>query len=112
MDHFVMATAATKVSRPAFPTRLLTVDVPLREPPRLQTGVDPTVEIAHGALVIADKPMASSQIALRGDAKVAGAGAAGIGAVRALVDFTQRNEEIGEGIALACDGAPLEFFTA
>src|ERR1700761_8845951 len=80
-DHLVMAAAAAEVARPARFARLLPMHMARRQPVGLPGSVDAIVERAHRAVLVADKPVTGRQLAFRGDAEIAGPGAAGVGAV-------------------------------
>ena len=75
--------------------------MPRRQPIGLTGNIDAVVERAHRALLVADKTVAGRQFAFGGDAEIAGAGAAGIGAVGAAMDLAHRVDHVGERIASA-----------
>src|SRR5262245_19710026 len=80
MDHLVVAAAAAEVARPAAATGLLAVDHALREPAALPLAIDPLADMAHGAGFVLDEAVACEQPAGGGNAEVAGARAARVGA--------------------------------
>src|SRR6185312_13211783 len=86
-DHLVMTAAAAEIARPAGTAGLLAVDMPRRQPVGLTGDIDAVVERAHRAFLVADKPVAGRQFALGGNPEIAGAGAAGVGAVGAAMDL-------------------------
>src|ERR1700744_5865491 len=98
-DHFVMAATAAEGTRPAGPAGFLAVNGPRGEPIGLTGGIDAVVERAHRAFLVTDKAVAGGKLAFGGDAEIAGAGAAGVGAVGAAMDFAHGVHHVGERIA-------------
>ena len=99
-DHFVMTAAAAEIARPAGPAGLLPVNMPRGQPVGLTGTIDAVVERTHRAFLVADEAMAGRQLAVGGDAEIAGAGAARIGAVGAAMNLAHGVDHVGEGIAL------------
>ena len=112
MDHLVVAAAAAQVARPAAATRLLAVHVAVGEPGRLAVAVDALLEVPQRARGVADKAMAGGELAVGRHADIAGAGSAGVGPVRSLVDLAQSVDQVGERIAFAGHDAALELAAA
>ena len=83
--NFVMATTATKVSRPAAFARLLRMHVSGSQPIGLTFEVDTGVQVAHRAVRVADESMTSRQIAVGRNPEVSGTGTARIWAVCAAL---------------------------
>ena len=88
------------------------MDVPRLQPFALQDSIDAVFEASHLRDGVADEPVAGGQIAVGGNAKVAGTCAAGIGPVRSTMDLAQRGHQIGECIGLTEQRAPLELRAA
>src|ERR1700694_4064350 len=107
-DDFVMTASAAEITRPAGLAGLLPVNMPRGQPIGLARKIDAVVERAHRALFLADKTVASRQLALGGHAEIAGARAARIGAVGASMDLAYRVDHVGEGIASAAARSALE----
>src|SRR6516164_6901155 len=101
--------AAAKIARPAGLARLLPVHMSGGEPLGLARAVDAVLERAHGAVLVADEAVTGGQFAVRRHAKIARAGAARVGPMRAAVDFPHRVDHIGERIALSKLRAALVF---
>ena|SRR5271166_888271 len=64
-QNLVMAAAAAQVARPAGSARLLSVNVPAREPIPLARPVDPFRERAHPSVRVADEAVAGGEFAVR-----------------------------------------------
>lgn len=94
MDHLVMTPAAAEVPRPAVAARLLIVDVTLGKPARLEIGSDALLQVAHGVGRIVDETVAGRELPVGGDAEVASAGSAGIGAMSAAMELFERGDEV------------------
>ena len=90
MDDLMMTAAAAQIPRPAAAAGFLMVHVTIGEPAILHLAVDAGDHIAESRTVVADEAMTRVERAFRRDAEVAGAGAARIGAMRALVDLAER----------------------
>ena len=65
VNHFMMAAAATQITRPAAPARFLTVYMTLGEPLLLPLSIDTLVQCAHGAGFIPHEAMTRGQLAIR-----------------------------------------------
>src|SRR6478609_3187176 len=65
-DHFVMTAAAAEITRPTGPAGLLPVNVPRGQPIGLTGRIDAVVERTHRAFLVADKAVASRQLAVGG----------------------------------------------
>ena len=85
-DNLVVAAPTAEIARPARFAGLLPVDMPRCQPVSLAGKVNAAVERAHRANLVSDKTVAGRKFAFGGNAEVAGAGAAGIGAMRSAVD--------------------------
>ena len=86
--------------------------VTLYQPGILTRAVDAAGERSKRAGRIANKTMAGEQIAVGRDAEVTRSRSARIRPVRALVNFLQRQQQIGKWISIPFDRAPLEFLPA
>jgi len=105
----VMTAAAAEITRPAGAAGFLAVDMPRGQPIGLTGNIDAVVERTHRAFLVADKTVAGRKFAFGGDAEIAGAGAAGVGAVGAAMDFAHGVGHVGERIAPAAPRSALIF---
>ena len=64
-DHFMMTATAAEVSRPAFTTRRLAMDMAFRKPAVLALPVEAPADGAHRPFCVAHESMAGRQISVR-----------------------------------------------
>src|SRR5262249_30340084 len=107
-QHFVVTSAAAKVTRPTSATRLLEMNVARRQPRALSRAVNAGFNAAHVTHRITDKSVTGSQVAIRGNAKVPGTGAAGVRAMCAAMQLAQRIDHVQKGVAITAKYLTLE----
>src|SRR6266481_3074754 len=100
LQHFVVASASAKISRPALAAWRLKMNVTLRQPAIAFLAIDAAAEIAHLAGFITNETMARVESPVGRDSQISRSSSAGIGPVGALVYLAHGIGHIEKRIAI------------